>query len=70
MNRVRTLHATDGQAIHELAVLRKLDGTYWLHDVTADPYADSLEQIQDAGDRSVLDALRAGEFTIGNCPAS
>ena len=64
MATVRTLKATSGDQTHDLAVIRKIDGSYWLHDITADPNCDSLEQIQDDSDTAVLDAIEANGFQI------
>jgi len=64
MKTTRTLRATNGDEIHELAILCKHDGTYWLHDLTADPNCDSLEQIQDESDTAVMDVTGGNGFEI------
>ncbi len=64
MKTIRTLTATNGEKTHEMAVLLKADGTYWLHDVTADPSCDSLEQIQDDSNTAVIDVIGVNGFEI------
>lgn len=57
MKTIRTLAITNGDDTHAVEIIRKDDGTHWLHDTTADPNADSLEQIQDDSDTAVADVL-------------
>lgn len=64
METIRTLTATNGEQTHEMAVILKADGTYWLHDITADPNCDSLEQIQDDSDTAVMDMIGENGFEI------
>jgi len=65
METIRTLMATDGKETpHEMAIIRKDDGTHWLHDMTADPGADSLEQIQDDSNTAVIVVIGNNGFAI------
>lgn len=63
METTRTLKATNGTEIRDLAIVEWDGGTY-LWDPTADPNCDSLEQLQDDSDESVADAIRANGFEI------
>lgn len=58
-------HASDGSDTHQLAVLqRDTDGTFWLHDLTADPNCDSLVQIDADHDVDISEAICSSGFQI------
>lgn len=63
METIRAIQATNGTEVRDLAVVRK-DGKDYLWDVTADPNMDSLEEILDASDTSISDAIRANGFDL------
>ena len=64
MKTIRTLRVTNGKITGDMAIIRKTDGTHWLHDITADPSCDALEQIQDDSNLAVRDVIEQHGFTI------
>lgn len=63
MRTTRTIEITNGSDTRYVETIRRLDGTYWLHD-SEDVNHDSLEQLQDDSDESVADAIRDNGFEI------
>ena len=63
METIRRLTVSRGATSREVEVLRKPNGSYWLHDL-ADINFDSLEQLQDDSDMAVNDAICCNDFTI------
>lgn len=60
---IRTITITNGAETREVAILRDARG-YWLHDLAADPNADSLTQLADDSDSSVMDVIREHGFEV------
>lgn len=61
---IRTLTITNGAETREAAILRCPDRGYLLHDLAADPNADSLTQLADDSDSSVMDVVRDQGFEV------
>lgn len=60
---IRTVQATNGEEIRNLAVLHDERG-YWLHDAENDENMDGLTELSDDSDTSIMDAIRDNGFEI------
>ena len=60
---IKTVKASNGTETRTLEVLKDSRG-FWLHDIDNDPNSDSLEQIADESDSSIMDAIRDNGFEI------